>query len=767
MLKRIVSMLIAISLILTMAAFAEDIEGVFVEEVLEEEYFEDIEPEVIVEEVPEQPIAEQDSTPFESAEVPGTEQADEQVDDVPEVTDIPSADDIPEASASNMDMLIAETGLTAEEILARLNMTAEQIDAMPYDKALYALSSLEESLEERSWEEEGLYLVSWKNYDGSILYTEEYEYGELPQYKGPKPMYPGTVPAGWIYVFGAMTDGRVETDSRKFWNPEVSIVTTDTEYKAKYIKYDSSKYAVVNVHYLVYDGETSKEIENRFTYVVKAIGTEVKVSEFAAELIQGYTFAKASCDSIRVEKNSSNDIYLYYISDEDSYKGKATINIAAKDNPSSEADSSASGTNNEVQPGYTLKCHYEPDVGVECGDLTYTWYVYGVDKSIGNGETLELTPDLAGKTVYCEVKDTGASKGAVSNAVKVRYGSGTATIIQKDTTKPVFDVVYTSPTGASSANLKYKWYYKDNYGNPIIIGTAANLILTNTTNYGPEREAFRYKIINTKGSELYCEITDGEGKAENTYTATTVYSIQTAKTTGGTISPAGATVSGSTYNYVLKGSTIKFTFVPTNATLYKVASLKVDNTAVSLAANYTFKDIKSCHTLYVGFGRKSTETVNAPGVKVSGSSATLMVGKSTVLQVPLGVPSDYVWSSNASKVATVWSNGKVTAVKPGTARITARLSNGLSKTWTITVKAKPTKVKASIKKKQLKIGKSFKLKAKLTPKNAYPVVTFTSTNPYVASVNGSGRVKALKKGKATIIIKTANGKKAACKITVK
>ena len=74
-----------------------------------------------------------------------------------------------------------------------------------------------------------------------------------------------------------------------------------------------------------------------------------------------------------------------------------------------------------------------------------------------------------------------------------------------------------------------------------------------------------------------------------------------------------------------------------------------------------------------------------------------------------------------------------------------------------TVKAK--KVVVNKKRIVLKKGKKVKLKAKLKPANATEKVTFKSSNKKV--------VKAVKKGKCKITVKTASGKKAVVKVTVK
>ena len=54
-----------------------------------------------------------------------------------------------------------------------------------------------------------------------------------------------------------------------------------------------------------------------------------------------------------------------------------------------------------------------------------------------------------------------------------------------------------------------------------------------------------------------------------------------------------------------------------------------------------------------------------------------------------------------------------------------------------------------------------------TPQYTLDKFTWTSSNPKVCSVNANGQITALKKGTATITVKTTKGKTATCKVTVK
>ncbi|MDE7298155.1 MAG: Ig-like domain-containing protein, partial [Lachnospiraceae bacterium] len=155
-------------------------------------------------------------------------------------------------------------------------------------------------------------------------------------------------------------------------------------------------------------------------------------------------------------------------------------------------------------------------------------------------------------------------------------------------------------------------------------------------------------------------------------------------------------------------------------------------------------------------------------VSLTPKSLTLNPGKTRTLTpslTPEGAETTYTWTSSNKKVATV-KNGKVTTVGVGTAKITVKTANGKTATCTVTVKNPPEGVKLSKTSISLKKGETYSLKATLTPSNTYTTYTWTSSNKKVATVK-NGKVTAVGKGTATITVKTANGKTATCKVTVK
>ena len=134
------------------------------------------------------------------------------------------------------------------------------------------------------------------------------------------------------------------------------------------------------------------------------------------------------------------------------------------------------------------------------------------------------------------------------------------------------------------------------------------------------------------------------------------------------------------------------------------------------------------------------------------------------------------WKSSNTKVVTVNSAGRLTAVGNGSATITATAKDGSKKKVTCKVTVKiPTVVKVSrvsLNKNDLALtskGQSYQLSASVAPSNASnKSVKWTSGNPKVATVSSSGKVTAVANGNTTITATAADGsgKKDICAVTV-
>ena len=164
-------------------------------------------------------------------------------------------------------------------------------------------------------------------------------------------------------------------------------------------------------------------------------------------------------------------------------------------------------------------------------------------------------------------------------------------------------------------------------------------------------------------------------------------------------------------------------------------------------------------------------------VGLAPSSATIVQGATVQLQATLTDSAGYVltgrtitWSSNNGSVATVSGSGLVTAGSSGSANITAT-SEGQSATASITVSTVPvasvTVAPASL---SLQTGQTGQLTANPKDANGNPlsgrVVTWSSNNTSVATVNGNGLVTAGATGGSATITATSEGQSGTATVSV-
>lgn len=217
-----------------------------------------------------------------------------------------------------------------------------------------------------------------------------------------------------------------------------------------------------------------------------------------------------------------------------------------------------------------------------------------------------------------------------------------------------------------------------------------------------------------------------------------------------------------------------------NAILVKTAQYW-DNNSKKLSINDTIQLKKGTYYFLVeryfdysgsynfSINQKVNNTeIKATTIKLNKKSYTLGVGQKFTLKAtvsPTKANQKCKWTSSNSKIASVDKNGKVVAKKIGTINITATTTNGKKAICKITVKKAPTGIKLNKTKLTIKKGRKYVLKATL-PKGSLNTLKWTTSNGRIATVNSKGLVTGKKKGKATITVKTYNGKSAKCKVTV-
>ena len=201
-----------------------------------------------------------------------------------------------------------------------------------------------------------------------------------------------------------------------------------------------------------------------------------------------------------------------------------------------------------------------------------------------------------------------------------------------------------------------------------------------------------------------------------------------------------------------------------------VTAIKAGEATVTVTANDKGSVKAECKVTV------TAANVAVTGVSLDKTTLTLAAGENAKLSAkvtPANATNKRVtWSSSDEAIATVDSEGKVTANAAGTATITATTKEG-NKTATCTVTVTGTSVAVtgvSLDKTTLTLtkGKSAKLTATVAPANATNKnVTWSSSNQAIATVDSEGDVRAMAVGIASITVTTADGNKTAeCKVTV-
>lgn len=216
-------------------------------------------------------------------------------------------------------------------------------------------------------------------------------------------------------------------------------------------------------------------------------------------------------------------------------------------------------------------------------------------------------------------------------------------------------------------------------------------------------------------------------------------------------------------------SNTKLTFKSSNASVAAVSSDGV----------ITAKSKGSCvitATATDGSGKsaKCKVTVVRPvtNVKLNAHTISWNVGKKAHFR-PTVTPTtasnvNVKYTSSNTKVATVDSNGLLTAVGKGTCTVTCTATDGSGKkdTCKVTVKQPVSKLTISGG-SSVNEGSSIELKAVAAPSNATNKnVTWSSSDKTVAKVSSTGKVTALKAGKATIKCTAKDGSRVAASKTV-
>lgn len=158
-----------------------------------------------------------------------------------------------------------------------------------------------------------------------------------------------------------------------------------------------------------------------------------------------------------------------------------------------------------------------------------------------------------------------------------------------------------------------------------------------------------------------------------------------------------------------------------------------------------------------------SETPKASRVKLSKTNITIGYKEKVKLKatvIPAKASQKVTWSSSNKSTVKVTSKGEITGRKAGKSTITVKTANGKKSYCKVTVKKAPKTISISPKTKNLKKGKTWKIKVKFPSKTASYKLKYKSYKKSVAVVSSSGKITARKKGTAKIRVTTFNGKNA-------
>jgi len=194
--------------------------------------------------------------------------------------------------------------------------------------------------------------------------------------------------------------------------------------------------------------------------------------------------------------------------------------------------------------------------------------------------------------------------------------------------------------------------------------------------------------------------------------------------------------------------------------------------------NSRFLYIVVAASLLVAACNEEPQEVVVPvsGITFNSPPAILLVGETLTLDAAVepdeATNQTVTWHSDNEAVATVNPAGELTAVAPGTATITVSADDGkFMATCTVTVETEVipvagiTLISSSA---ILLVGETLTLEAAIEPAEATnKIVTWSTNNDQVATINSTGELTAIAPGFATITATTDDGKFAAtCMVTV-
>lgn len=403
--------------------------------------------------------------------------------------------------------------------------------------------------------------------------------------------------------------------------------------------------------------------------------------------------------------------------------------------------------------------------------------------SVEVGKTIALTAtvepsDATNKNVSWSSDKEGIATVSNGTVTGVSAGTATITVTTEDGSKTATCTVTVSATNVAVTGVSL-----DKTSATLKVGETTQL----TATVEPSNASNSTVTWSTSDAGV-AEVNGGTitAKAAGTATITAEAGGQKATcsvtVTAADVAVTGVSLNKATLNLTVGGNeTLSATVTPSDATAKTVSWKSSDEKVATVVDGKVTAVAKGTATITAKAGDKEatcTVTVaeanadkKVTGVKLNKDKTTIKVGLSETLGAtvePLDAKDKSVtWSSDNTAVATVDKKGVVTAVKEGTAKITAKTTNGgFTATCEVTVTAADTTITLDKTSATMKTGETLTLKVTATPSGSK--VVWKSSDEKLATVDSNGNVKAVAEGKVTISanIDGKNDVIAKCEITI-
>ena len=205
-----------------------------------------------------------------------------------------------------------------------------------------------------------------------------------------------------------------------------------------------------------------------------------------------------------------------------------------------------------------------------------------------------------------------------------------------------------------------------------------------------------------------------------------------------------------------------------------VATVDVNGNVSAKGAGVTEITVTTADGGFSATCRVTVTAIPVSSVALDTASLKMSIGETKALAATISpqnaTNTRITWKSSDESVATVDSNGNITALRDVSAIITVTtLDGGFTAECAVTVDLEVSKVTLNTTSLDLFAGQTYQLTATVLPENAEnKALTWTSNKPDIVSVDENGNVTAHKNGIAMITATSVSGRKTStCVITVR